>query len=75
MLHGTEDAGADVKSAMMWAAKCGHVQCLDFLIQMGVDVNGKRGEFTPLMFASKNGHTDCVVSLVRARSRCEQFAV
>lgn len=66
--------GADVNAkneygntALIYAACCGHNDCLSALIVAGADVNAKNDDGnTALTLAAGNGHKDCVAALIAA---------
>jgi len=67
------------QAAIHFAAKEGHLECLDYLIKKGAQVN-MAGQYynTPLHLAARQGHLDCVNSLlqhggnVKKRERYQQ---
>jgi ankyrin repeat protein/energy-coupling factor transporter ATP-binding protein EcfA2 len=52
-------------SALFWGAEQGHDRIVDTLLRAGADPNARvYGEQTALIAASKNGHSDCVRTLL-----------
>ncbi len=64
-LDARESAG---QTALMWAAAAGNIHALDALIRAGADVSLRLGnsDFSALMFAARQGHTECVLRLLDA---------
>ena len=58
--------------ALLSAAKNGHHQIIQYLIEKGADVNfGYKYDYTPLIIASCNGHTEAVKTLVNNNADLE----
>jgi hypothetical protein len=54
-------------TALHWAADGGHVDCINYCIEMGANVNAHTGAgSTPLHFASTNGNVNVVRVLLNA---------
>ena len=57
----------DGRTALYWASRNGHTDCVKLLIEAKADVNAKDSDGrTALYWASCKGHTDCVKLLKEA---------
>jgi ankyrin repeat protein len=54
----------DAGGLLIWAAEAGRVDSLRLLVELGVDVNGKPGDESPLHCAARAGQLDTVKLLV-----------
>ncbi len=54
----------DTGGLLIWAAEAGRVDSLRLLVELGVDVNGKPGDESPLHRAARAGRLDTVKLLV-----------
>jgi ankyrin repeat protein len=62
------------RTALIKAAKHGHVDIVRVLVSRGADVNARDNRGTnALYWASSNGHTDIVEELIRHHSDVEVF--
>ena len=53
------------KTALMWASRKGHRECMELLITKGADLNEKDEDgTTALMWASRKGHRECMALLI-----------
>jgi ankyrin repeat protein len=56
----------DAGGLLIWAAEAGRVDSLRLLVELGVDVNGKPGDESPLHGAARAGQLDAVKLLVES---------
>jgi ankyrin repeat protein len=56
----------DAGGLLIWAAEAGRVDSLRLLVELGVDVNGKPGDESPLHCAARAGQLDAVKLLVES---------
>ena len=54
----------DAGGLLIWAAEAGRVDSLRLLVELGVDVNSKPGDESPLHYAARAGQLDTVKLLV-----------
>jgi ankyrin repeat protein len=54
----------DAGGLLIWAAEAGRVDSLRLLVELGIDVNGKPGDASPLHCAARAGQLDTVKLLV-----------
>lgn len=55
-------------TALMWAARKGHVECVNHLIDLEAEMRNVYG-YTALMLAAKNGKLDCVNALIEKEKK------
>eukprot|EP00798_Chlamydomonas_sp_ICE-L_P019744 gene19744-biopygen28568 len=55
----------DTGTSLHWAAQEGHVECVRYLLSIGVEVDKTDlGGSTPLQVAASNGHVECIKALL-----------
>lgn len=68
-----EDHGR--RTAMMYAARFGHTETIELLLQYGADPNhAGHGGFTPVILASAAGFSDAVVMLADCGARLDAIS-
>lgn len=69
--HYVDDKGEDGMTPLMYAAREGHADMVQILLDEGADVNKVCGKKTALTMAEENGHSDVIDLLKEAAKKSE----